>query len=62
MRSLNEAVSAFLASKPDMVPARLTTGSLRAFDAQVELAEHEPGRVAGDWLRAATPRTPYCAP
>ena len=36
----------------DAVSARLTTGSLRALDAQVELAGHEPRRVAGDWLRA----------
>jgi hypothetical protein len=36
----------------DAVSARLTTGSLRALDAQVELAGHEPGRVAGDWLCA----------
>jgi hypothetical protein len=28
------------------------TGSLHALDAQIELAEHEPGRVAGDWLRS----------
>jgi hypothetical protein len=28
------------------------TGWLHALDAQIELAEHEPGRVAGDWLRA----------
>jgi hypothetical protein len=36
----------------DAVSARLTTGSLRALDAQVELAGHEPGRVAGYWLCA----------
>jgi osmoprotectant transport system substrate-binding protein len=35
----------------DAVSARLTTGSLRALDAQVELAGREPRVVAGDWLR-----------
>jgi osmoprotectant transport system substrate-binding protein len=34
------------------VSARLTTDSLRALDAQVELAGHEPRLVAADWLRA----------
>jgi glycine betaine/choline ABC-type transport system substrate-binding protein len=34
------------------VSARLTTGSLRALDVQVELAGHEPRLVARDWLRA----------
>ena len=36
----------------DAVSARLTTGSLRALDAQVELAGHGPRQVARDWLRA----------
>jgi osmoprotectant transport system substrate-binding protein len=34
------------------VSARLTTDSLRALDAQVELAGRGPRAVAGDWLRA----------
>ena len=36
----------------DAVSARLATGSLRDLGAQVELAGHEPRRVAVDWLRA----------
>jgi osmoprotectant transport system substrate-binding protein len=36
----------------DAVSARLTTGSLRALDAQVELAGHQPRQVAREWLRA----------
>lgn len=35
----------------DAVSARLTTDSLRALDAQVELSGHEPRLVAKDWLR-----------
>ena len=34
------------------VSARLTTDSLRALDAQVQLAGHEPRLVAAGWLRA----------
>ncbi len=34
------------------VSALLDTGTLRALDAQVELAGQNPRRVAGDWLRA----------
>jgi osmoprotectant transport system substrate-binding protein len=34
------------------VSARLTTDSLRALDAQVQLAGHEPPLVAAGWLRA----------
>jgi osmoprotectant transport system substrate-binding protein len=34
------------------VSARLTTGSLRALDARVELAGQDPRLVAGRWLRA----------
>ena len=36
----------------DTVSARLTTGSLRALDAQVELRGDNPGSVAWTWLRA----------
>jgi osmoprotectant transport system substrate-binding protein len=36
----------------DAVSARLTTGSLRALDAQVELRGDNPGSVAWTWLRA----------
>jgi glycine betaine/choline ABC-type transport system substrate-binding protein len=36
----------------DTVSARLTTGSLRALDAQVELRGDNPGSVARTWLRA----------
>jgi osmoprotectant transport system substrate-binding protein len=36
----------------DTVSARLTTGSLRALDAQVELRRDNPGSVARTWLRA----------
>ena len=36
----------------DTVSARLTTGSLRALDAQVELRADNPGSVAWTWLRA----------
>jgi osmoprotectant transport system substrate-binding protein len=35
------------------VSARLTTASLRALNAQVELAGRDPRLVAGDWLRAS---------
>ena len=35
----------------DTVSARLTTGSLRALDAQVELRGEDPRLVAGSWLR-----------
>jgi osmoprotectant transport system substrate-binding protein len=41
-----------LLSVLNTVSARLTTGSLRALDVQVELAGHEPRLVARDWLRA----------
>ena len=33
------------------VSARLTTGSLRALDARVELPGEDPRRVAESWLR-----------
>jgi osmoprotectant transport system substrate-binding protein len=36
----------------DTVSARLSTGSLRALDAQVELRGDDPRLVAGSWLRA----------
>ena len=36
----------------DTVSARLTTGSLRALDAQVELRGQDPRPVASSWLRA----------
>jgi glycine betaine/choline ABC-type transport system substrate-binding protein len=36
----------------DAVSARLTTGSLRALNAQVELGGDDPRLVAGSWLRA----------
>ena len=36
----------------DTVSARLTTGSLRALDARVELRGQDPRPVAGSWLRA----------
>jgi len=36
----------------DTVSARLTTGSLRALDARVQLRGEDPRRVAGSWLRA----------
>jgi osmoprotectant transport system substrate-binding protein len=36
----------------DTVSARLTTGSLRALDAQVELRGQDPRLVASSWLRA----------
>ncbi len=36
----------------DTVSARLSTGSLRALDAQVELRGDNPGSVAWTWLRA----------
>jgi hypothetical protein len=36
----------------DTVSARLTTGSLRALDAQVELRGQDPRMVAESWLRA----------
>ena len=36
----------------DTVSARLSTGSLRALDAQVELRGDNPGSVARTWLRA----------
>jgi osmoprotectant transport system substrate-binding protein len=36
----------------DAVSARLDTSSLRALDAQVELAGQDPRRVAGNWLRS----------
>ena len=36
----------------DAVSARLSTGSLRALDAQVELRGDNPGSVAWTWLRA----------
>ena len=52
MQSTKEAVPARLLTVLDEVSAPLTAGSLRAFDAQVELAGHQPGLVAGDWLRA----------
>jgi len=35
----------------DTVSARLTTGSLRALDARVQLRGENPRRVAGSWLR-----------
>jgi osmoprotectant transport system substrate-binding protein len=35
----------------DTVSARLTTGSLRALDARVELRGEDPRRVAESWLR-----------
>jgi osmoprotectant transport system substrate-binding protein len=38
------------------VSARLTTNSLRALDAQVELAGHDPRLVAGAWLHTQPPR------
>ncbi len=36
----------------DTVSARLTTGSLRALGARVELRGEDPRLVAGSWLRA----------
>jgi glycine betaine/choline ABC-type transport system substrate-binding protein len=36
----------------DTVSARLTTGSLRALDARVELRGQDPRLVASSWLRA----------
>jgi osmoprotectant transport system substrate-binding protein len=36
----------------DTVSARLTTGSLRALNARVELRGQDPRRVAESWLRA----------
>jgi osmoprotectant transport system substrate-binding protein len=36
----------------DTVSARLTTGSLRALDARMELRGQDPRLVAGSWLRA----------
>jgi len=36
----------------DTVSARLTTGSLRALDARVELRGQDPRLAAGSWLRA----------
>ena len=36
----------------DTVSARLTTGSLRALNARVELRGHDPRLVAESWLRA----------
>jgi len=36
----------------DTVSARLTTGSLRALDARVQLRGENPRRVAASWLRA----------
>ena len=36
----------------DTVSARLTTGSLRALDARVQLHGENPRLMAGSWLRA----------
>jgi len=50
-----EAVARFgprLLTVLDAVSALLTTDSLRALDARVELSGHEPRLVAKDWLRA----------
>jgi osmoprotectant transport system substrate-binding protein len=50
-----EAVARFgtrLLTVLDAVSERLTTDSLRALDARVELAGHAPRLVAEDWLRA----------
>jgi osmoprotectant transport system substrate-binding protein len=50
-----EAVARFgmrLLTVLNAVSERLTTDSLRALDARVELAGHAPRLVAGDWLRA----------
>ena len=41
-----------LLAVPGTVSARLTTGSLRALDARVELRGDDPGLVAQGWLRA----------
>jgi osmoprotectant transport system substrate-binding protein len=41
-----------LLAAPGTVSARLTTGSLRALDARVELRGDDPGLVAQGWLRA----------
>ena len=41
-----------LLAVPGTVSARLTTGSLRALDARVELRGDDPGLVAQSWLRA----------
>ena len=41
-----------LLAVPGTVSARLTTGSLRALDARVELRGHDPRLVAESWLRA----------
>ena len=41
-----------LLAVPGTVSAGLTTGSLRARDARVELRGDDPRLVAGSWLRA----------